>query len=168
VKIGRYVIGFGITTPCICPLQKVNLWKQAQTMGIFGAVKLRKLRVEENEVVYHWSWNETQVRRYIHKHTTFETGSRHALVNSIHSFSGKSHKRIRVSLRLLVYSFSWRSLWSSYHSKTTRTNRASWRGFWRVFGRPRLESRPKCRLYSPRFALVFLRPLPLKSSFIIY
>lgn len=93
---------------------------------------------------------------------TTETGSRHARVNSIHS-SDKSHKHIGVNLRLLVYQFLWRSVWSSYHSKTTRTNRGSWRGFWRVFGRPRLESRPKFRLSSPKFVLVFLRPLPLKS-----
>jgi hypothetical protein len=44
VKTVGYVIDVGKTMPCVCPPHKVNLLKEAQKMGIFGAVKFRRLR----------------------------------------------------------------------------------------------------------------------------
>jgi hypothetical protein len=166
VKIGGYVIGVGKTMPCVCPPHKVNLWKQAQTMGIFGAVKFRRLRASTiglNSILLKLKRNPGQ-KLYKRTHNNWNRQpTRTREFDTI--FSDKSHKHIVVKLSLLVYQFSWRSVWSTYRSETTRTSRGSWRGFWRVFGSPRFESRPRRRLSSPRFILVFLSPtIPQTAS----
>jgi hypothetical protein len=43
VKTGGYVIDVGKTMPCVYPPHIVNLLKEAQMMGIFGAVKFTRL-----------------------------------------------------------------------------------------------------------------------------